>query len=178
MTVIALAINHIKEGEEFYTQEELVSALKAQVSALQDGAVGTTLQMCQCEAHQTILDITSPIWEYVAKLLDIAVSPPAVENQLGELIICTLQILNQTTDIEVRVGAKLFNQKLGKKSSHCGSFVVHNTAKAVHYNIDEVDIVGELRTPKVIVVLVCEIQSSPENLHEANIHTAEVAIAN
>ena len=78
------------------------------VSALQDGAVGTTLQMCQCEAHQTILDVTSPIREYVAKLLDIAASPPAVENQLGELIICILQILNQTTDIEVGVGAKLF----------------------------------------------------------------------
>ena len=55
--VIALAINHIKDGEKYYTQEELVSALKAQVSALQDGVVGTTLQMCQCEAHQTILDV-------------------------------------------------------------------------------------------------------------------------
>ena len=73
--------------------------------------------------------------------------------------------------------SQIFYQKLGKKSSHCGSFVVHNTAKAVHYNIDEVDIVGELRTPRVIVVLVREIQISPENLHEANIHTAEVAIA-
>ena len=41
----------------------------------------------------------------------------------------------------------------------------------------QLDIVGELRTPRVIVVLVCEVQSSPENLHEANIHTAEVAIA-
>ena len=97
--VVSQAIYHIKNGEEYYTQEELVSALKAQVSALQDGVVGTTLQTCQCEAHQTILDVT--IREYVAKLLDIAASPPAVENQLSELIICILQILNQTTDIEV-----------------------------------------------------------------------------
>ena len=74
-----------------------------------------------------ILDVTSPIREYVAKLLDIAASPPAVKNQLGELIICILEILNQTTDIEVRAGVKLFYQKLGKKSSHCGSFMVHNT---------------------------------------------------
>ena len=56
-------------------------------------------------------------------------------------------------------------------------FVVHNTAQEVHYNIDEVDIVGELRTPRVILMLVCEIQSFPESLRSANIHTAEVAIA-
>ena len=70
--------------------------------------------MCQCEAHQTILDVTSPIREYVAKLLDIAASPPAVENQLSELIICILQILNQTTDIEVHVGAKFFIKNWAK----------------------------------------------------------------
>ena len=51
------------------------------------------------------------------------------------------------------------------------------SAEEVRYNIDEVDIVGELRTPRVILVLVCEIQSFPENLRSANIHTAEVAIA-
>lgn len=55
--------------------------------------------------------------------------------------------------------------------------MVHNTAQEVHYNINEVDIVGELRTPKLILVLVCEIQSFPESLRSANIHTAEVAIA-
>ena len=59
--VVSQAINHIKKGEECYTQEELVSALEAQVSALQDGAVGTTLQMCQCEAHQTILDVVMKV---------------------------------------------------------------------------------------------------------------------
>ena len=178
--VITLAINHIKHDEECYTlKEELISALKAQVSAQQDGAVGATLQMCQCEAHETLCDTTSPIREFVVKLLDIAVteSPVNFENQLGELIICNLQILNEMTDIQVRVGAKLFYQKLGKKSPHCGSFVVHNTAQEVHYNIDEVDIVGELRTPKLILVLVCEIQSFPESVRSANIHTAEVAIA-
>ena len=113
--------------EEYYTQKELVSALKAQVSALQDGAVGTTLQMCQCEAHQTILDVTSPIREYVAKLLDIAASPPAVENQLSELIICILQILIKQPTSKFVLEPNFFYQKLGKKSSHCGSFVVHNT---------------------------------------------------
>ena len=41
VNVIALAINHVKEGdsEDCYTQEELVSALREQVSALQDYAV-------------------------------------------------------------------------------------------------------------------------------------------
>ena len=184
--VIALAINHIKhnDSEECYTQEELISALEEQVSALQDesaqgSAVRAVIRMCQCEAHETIRDITSPIRELVVKLLDIAVteSSPNVENQLGELLICILQIVIETTDVQVRVGSKLFYQKLGKKSPHCGSFIVHNTAEEVRYDIDEVDIVGKLRTPRVILVLVCEIQSFPENLRSANIHTAEVAIA-
>lgn len=97
--VITLAINHIKHDEECYTEEELISALKAQVSAQQDGAVGATLQMCQGEAHETLCDTTSPIREFVVKLLDIAVteSPVNVENQLGELIICNLQILNPSS---------------------------------------------------------------------------------
>ena len=39
VNVIALAINHVKDSEDCYTQEELVSALREQVSALQDYAV-------------------------------------------------------------------------------------------------------------------------------------------
>ena len=54
---------------------------------------------------------------------------------------------------------------------------IHNTD--ISYNLDEVDTVGKLRAPRVILVhvLVCEIQSSPEGLHDANMHTAEVGIA-
>ena len=73
--VIALAINHIKDddSEECYTQEELVSALREQVSALQDesaqgSAVRAVIQTCQCEAHETIQDINSPISEFVEKI--------------------------------------------------------------------------------------------------------------
>ena len=66
----------------------------------------------------------------------------------------------------------LFYQKLGKKSPHCGLLTIHNTD--VSYDLDEVDIAGELRAPRVILVLVCEIR---EGLHDANMHTAEVVIA-
>ena len=95
--VIVLAINHIKDdgSEECYIQEELVSALQEQVSALQDGsaqdsAVRAVIRTCQCEAHETIQDMNSPIREFVVKLLDIAVTEsqsPNIENQLGELVI-------------------------------------------------------------------------------------------
>ena len=64
--VIALTINHIKDdnSEECYTQEELVSTLQEQVSALQgesaqDSAVRAVIQTRQCEAHETIQHINS-----------------------------------------------------------------------------------------------------------------------
>ena len=64
------------------TQEELVSALWEQVSALQDESVRAVIQTCQCEAHETIQDINSPIREFIVKLLDIAIteSSPNVEK--------------------------------------------------------------------------------------------------
>ena len=59
--------------------------------------------------------------------------------------------------------------------NHC-IVVVHNTAEEVCYIIDEVDTVAELGTPSVILVLICEIQSFPENLRSANIHTEVVIV--
>ena len=79
--VLALAINHIKDddSEECYTQEELVSALWEQVSALQDesaqdSSVRAVIRTCQCEDHETILDMNLPIRKFAVKLLDITVT--------------------------------------------------------------------------------------------------------
>ena len=47
-------------------------------------------------------------------------------------------------------------------SSHCGSFEIHNTENNVKYTIDQADVCGEIRLSKVILVLMCEVQSGCE----------------
>ena len=74
-------------------------------------------------------------------------------------------------------GNKIFSEKLGKMSAHCGSFELHNTEKSVTYTIDHINVCGELRLSKVVLALMCEIQSGWETTDLANAHTAEVVLA-
>ena len=77
-------------------------------------------------------------------------SLPTVENELAGLLICMLQIISEVTDIQARIGCFIKNQP-------CRAFMtIHNTD--ISYNLDEVDTVGKLRAPRVVLVLVCEIQ--------------------
>ena len=179
--VIALAINHIKDddSEECYTQEELVSALREQVSALQDGSaqdsvVRAVIWTCQCEAHETIQDMNSPIREFVVKLLDIAVTEsqsPNIENQLGELVIG-----HQSSKWTIADGNSLQHSQQHPRWEDNSD----TDDNQPHQPPNQIDLPGLLPLPALVTAVAQLTMSSVErvlNQHFTSLHTVPMVLA-
>ena len=99
-----------------------------------------------------LADKRSVLKPHIMKLLDIATSAanPDVENQVADVIICILEIIAVFPKFKDMLnGNKIFYEKLGKMSAHCGLFELHNTETNV--TIDQIDVCGEIRLSQIDV---------------------------
>ena len=174
--VVAAALQHTLYKGEYYTQQQKIKVLE---ECIENRGTIAQLGPCHCVAHLELEDSSSRLRPHIAKLMDTVTSDnPTAENQVADVLISILEIIALFPKFQqVLRGNKVYYEKLGKLSSHCGSFEIHDTQSALKYTIDQVDLCGEIRSLKVILVMVCEIQSGSEAKCLANAHTAEVSVA-
>ena len=103
------------------------------------------LRPCRCVAHLVLEDSTSKLQPHIAKLMEtVASENPTVENQVANVVIMILEIIGIFTKFqELLKENKLYYEKLGKLSSHCGSFEIHDTQMNLAYTIEQVDVWGD-----------------------------------